>query len=94
MQFFSGLAVFFIIWWTVLFMVLPFGVRSQAEGVDRVLGTDPGAPQNSRMLRKMIITTIVAALLFGLFYYLVIVLGYGVKDLPNIVPDFPETPNR
>lgn len=90
MQLLSGIAVFFIIWWTVLFMVLPFGVRSQVEGEDRVLGTDPGAPQNSKMLRKMVVTTIVAALVFALFYYLVIVLGYGVKDLPNIVPDFSE----
>jgi predicted secreted protein len=27
----GGLAVYFVIWWTVLFAVLPFGVHSQAE---------------------------------------------------------------
>ena len=27
-----GLAIFFTMWWTVLFVTLPFGVRSQHEG--------------------------------------------------------------
>jgi GTP-binding protein Era len=39
-----GCAIFFLIWWVVLFAVLPWGVRSQHEGGEVVPGTDPGAP--------------------------------------------------
>jgi hypothetical protein len=38
----GGLAVYFVIWWTVLFVTLPFGVRSQAESGTVEKGTDPG----------------------------------------------------
>jgi hypothetical protein len=40
----GGIALYFVIWWTVLFAVLPFGVRSQAEAGDVVSGSEPGAP--------------------------------------------------
>ncbi len=73
MKFVYGLAVYFIIWWTVLFAILPLGIKSQheageAEGPAMVKGTDPGAPSKPRMLRKMIQTTIVAGLIFAGFY--------------------------
>ena len=31
MQFFSFLAVYFILWWLTLFVVLPFGQKTQGE---------------------------------------------------------------
>ena len=37
-------AIYFVIWWIVLFAVLPWGVRSQHESGDSAPGTDPGAP--------------------------------------------------
>lgn len=62
----GSLALYFIIWWTVLFAILPIGVRSQAEAGDIAAGTDPGAPSRPDLVRKAIYTTIVAALVFGL----------------------------
>jgi predicted secreted protein len=51
-------AIFFIIWWLTLFMVLPFGVRK----VDiPELGHEHGAPAKPMLVRKAIITTILAA---------------------------------
>ena len=35
-------------WWIVLFLTLPFGVRSQHEDGGGAPGTDPGAPVASR----------------------------------------------
>jgi predicted secreted protein len=64
----TSLAIFFIIWWTVLFAVLPFGIRSQHETGEIVPGTDPGAPVLPNLLRKAGWTTLVAVILFGLFY--------------------------
>jgi predicted secreted protein len=66
-----GLAIFFTIWWIVLFAVLPFGVRSQHEDADMTPGTDPGAPVAPRLLLKALITTAVSCVLFaGLWWYM------------------------
>jgi predicted secreted protein len=64
----TAIATFFLIWWVVLFAVLPWGVRSQHEGGEVVPGTDPGAPTLPRLGRKLIWTTIVSALIFAAFY--------------------------
>ena len=64
----TAIAVFFLIWWVVLFAVLPFDVRSQHEGGDIAPGTDPGAPAIPRLGRKLLWTTLVSAVIFAGFY--------------------------
>ena len=64
------LAIYLIIWWTVLFAVLPWGVRSQEESGEVTPGTDPGAPVVPALAVKALWTTIVSAVLFALFYAL------------------------
>jgi predicted secreted protein len=61
-------ATFFLIWWVVLFAVLPWGVQSQQESGDTTPGTDPGAPVVPKLGRKLLWTTLVAGLLFAAFY--------------------------
>lgn len=62
-----GIAVYFTIWWIVLFAVLPFGVRSaHEEGVSTPAGNEPGAPVAAHMLGKAIWTTGISAILFAL----------------------------
>jgi predicted secreted protein len=53
-------------WWIVLFVTLPFGVRSQHEDGGGAPGTDPGAPVVTGMGRKLIWTTVLSAVVFGL----------------------------
>ncbi|MDO9564550.1 MAG: DUF1467 family protein [Bradyrhizobium sp.] len=62
----TALAIYFVLWWIVLFVTLPFGVRSQHEDGDGAPGTDPGAPIATQMGRKLIWTTVVAAVVYGL----------------------------
>ena len=64
----TALAIYFIVWWLVLFAVLPFGVRSQQEGGEVTPGSDPGAPAIPRLARKLVWTTIVAGIVFALGY--------------------------
>jgi len=66
----TAIAIYFLIWWLTLFAVLPWGVRSQQESGEVSPGTDPGAPAISRVLRKLIWTTIVATAIFGVAYWL------------------------
>ena len=43
----TAFAIYFVLWWLVLFLTLPFGVRSQHEDGEGAPGTDPGAPSPS-----------------------------------------------
>jgi predicted secreted protein len=61
----TALAIYFLIWWIVLFAVLPFGIRSQHEEGDMPAGTDPGAPVIPRLGLKLLWTTIASAVIFA-----------------------------
>jgi predicted secreted protein len=61
----TGFAIYFVIWWLVLFLTLPFGVRSQHEDGESPPGTDPGAPVATMMGRKLIWTTLLSAVIFA-----------------------------
>lgn len=82
MNIWSILAIFFIVWWTSLFAVLPFGVRSQLESADITPGTEPGAPVRPLLLRKVIATTIIATAVTGLVVYLATSGVISLEDLP------------
>jgi predicted secreted protein len=61
----SGIAIYFIIWWVCLFVVLPWGVRNPHEAGEQVeQGNEAGAPVNPMLWRKVLVTTIVASLVF------------------------------
>jgi predicted secreted protein len=57
----GSLALYFVIWWVLLFAVLPFGVRSQVESGEIVKGSEPGAPALPALREKAIWTTLVAS---------------------------------
>lgn len=69
MTWFSGVVVFFLIWWTALFAVLPLGVRPD-PGADARSGWR-GAPRRPRMLRVVALTTLVSVLLWLVAYGLI-----------------------
>jgi len=62
------IAIYFLVWWVVLFTVLPWGVRSQRESGDVTTGTDPGAPAIHRVWRSLTWTTVIASVVFGVFW--------------------------
>ena len=62
----TALAIYFVIWWVALFLTLPFGVRSQHEDGVGSPGTDPGAPILTRMRSKLVWTTIISAIIYGI----------------------------
>ena len=72
----TTLAIYFVLWWIVLFVTLPFGVRSQHENGASTDGTDPGAPIATQMGRKLIWTTVISAAI-----YAVAILAYNAGYL-------------
>ncbi len=63
MAWFTSFVVFTMIWWTVLFAVLPFGTRPESEP-DAATGWR-GAPARPLMARKLLATTAIAVVLWG-----------------------------
>lgn len=59
----SGVTVYVCLWWTLWFMLLPWGVKPQQN---RVPGSDPGAPERGHLVRKACITSVLALLLWAL----------------------------
>lgn len=85
----SAIAIYFVIWWTVLFMVLPFGVRNASESGETVEeGHDAGAPVAHGLKWKALVTTAVASVVFIGVYF---ILASGVletMDLPFLSNTF------
>jgi len=64
-----GVAVYFTIWWVVLFAVLPFGVRNATEApTTAVRGADAGAPVKPHLALKALATTLISGVLFAALY--------------------------
>jgi predicted secreted protein len=62
----TAIAIYFVLWWVVLFAVLPWGVRSQQESGAYAQGTDPGAPAIAAVAKKLVWTTIASAIIFAI----------------------------
>jgi len=77
----SMLAIYFLFWAFSVFLVLPFGVRTAHEaGAELVPGQAESAPVNFSVGKVIIRTTIVASVLFALFY-LNYVFGWVTTDM-------------
>ncbi len=53
----TGSAIYLVIWWLVIFMVLPWGRRSSE-------------PEKPTLARKLAATTVISGVIFGIFYWL------------------------
>lgn len=62
-----GFFTYLILWWILLFLVLPWGVTSQSDGQP---GWDKGAPKNPNLKLKFLITSVLAACALASITYL------------------------
>ncbi len=69
MNWFTGFVLFALVWWTVLFAVLPFGTKPVADP-DATTGWR-GAPDKAMIGRKVIATTIVSVIVWGAIMLLI-----------------------
>jgi predicted secreted protein len=74
----TATVVFIIIWWITLFTVLPWGV-SRMENPEA--GHDQGAPARTMLGRKILITTGITIVLFGILYGLIDAKILSLQDL-------------
>ena len=78
------IAIYFVVWWIVLFAVLPWGVRTQDEEGDVVMGTTSSAPVRPMLVKKAIATSIVAAVLVFFLWVAVDRYGIGVEEFTEL----------
>ncbi|MGE0652886.1 MAG: DUF1467 family protein [Alphaproteobacteria bacterium] len=68
MNWFTGIMVYIIAWWMVLFTVLPWGNRPPDT-------TEPGhadsAPERPRLWLKALVTTIIATVIWAAIYWII-----------------------
>ena len=84
------MAIFFLFWVAVAFILLPFGVRTDEEvGAPKVAGQADSAPHRFDVRRHLVRSTIGALLVFGL-YYLNYVNGWVTPEML----DFYNPPKR
>ncbi len=82
----TAIAIYFVIWWVVLFLVLPLKVRTQGEAGEVVPGTPASAPARPQLLLKAAATTVVAAIVFAGLWALMNS-GLSLDDVP-LLPKF------
>lgn len=71
----SFVVVYVIAWWLILFMLLPVGVkRDDAPEI----GNDTGAPVNHMIGKKALWSTLLAAVVLLIYWYVVDILGISV----------------
>jgi predicted secreted protein len=61
MAWFSGIVVFLLTWWTMLFTVLPFSLKRD----------ETGKPDDPKLWQKFLITTALSMVLWGVIFGLV-----------------------
>lgn len=63
----TSAAIYFIIWWLTLFLVLPWGVKRHEDSGE---GHDAGAPEKSKIMLKMGINTVLAFGVWLVVYFI------------------------
>ena len=62
----GSLIIYVLIWWIIFFSLLPIDVDRTHKQI--VEGIDKGSPENPRIIKKLIYTTIITSIIFiGIF---------------------------
>lgn len=68
MSWFTGILVYSMVWCVVFLTVLPFGVRRVENPAP---GHEVGAPERPMLVRKVLVTTAIAAVVFLAIYFVI-----------------------
>ena len=76
----GSVVIYVIIWWIVFFSLLPIDVNRNKN--TKIEGEDPGSPENPKITKKFLYTTIISLVIFLIIYYLV---DYNYLNLRNFL---------
>ena len=69
MNLLTGIVVYFLVWWLVIFTTLSFGLRHDEK---KPKGVPSTAPDKTHLLKKIIWCSVISAVIWGIIYYLVV----------------------
>ena len=85
MGWFTACVLYVLIWWTALFAVLPLGTKP-VEDPDALTGWR-GAPEQPQLRRKLLLTTLVATMIWGIAVGLIesdwLSFRHGILKMPD-----------
>jgi len=62
----GSLIIFVLIWWIIFFSLLPIDVDRKHKKM--IEGADKGSPENPKIIKKIIYTTVITSIIFiGIF---------------------------
>ena len=76
----GSIVIYVIIWRIVFFSLLPIDVNRIKNR--KIEGEDPGSPENPKIFKKFVYTSIISSILFLIIYYLV---NYNYLNLRNFL---------
>lgn len=77
----GGIILFAVLWFMTFLVVLPIGMRSQADAGEVEPGTPASAPAEPMVARKARIATVVAALLWAVTAGVILSGAITLRDL-------------
>lgn len=80
----SSIVVFILVWWCVIFCVLPLGLPREMEEQGRE--AFPGSPKVLNMKQKLLLTTVIS---FVIWLVICTLIWFDILDLAHILQDKP-----
>jgi predicted secreted protein len=77
----GAIVLFVVLWFMMMFIILPIRARSQADAGEVVPGTPEGAPANFRLGRTALIVTLWALLVWAISVGIILSGWISVQDL-------------
>ena len=81
----TGFAIYFLIWWMMIFITLPFGVRSQREVGEVTPGTEGAAPADPQLGKRLLWNSILSAIVFAIYWLMFYQFGFSINDMPDLL---------
>ena len=77
----SALVLFAVIWFLTLFIVLPLRLQTQGDVGKIEPGTHAGSPENPKMKKRFMVTTVVALVIWAVVAGTIISGVISVRDI-------------
>ena len=76
----GSLIIYVLIWWIVFFALLPIDVNREKKG--NIRGIDAGAPENPKIIKKFVYSTLITSIIFIIIFLLV---KYEYLNIRNLI---------
>ena len=76
----GSLIIYVLIWWIVFFALLPIDVNREKK--QNIVGIDAGAPENHKIIKKFVYSTLITSIIFIIIFLLV---KYEYLNIRNLI---------